>query len=313
MSAIGLPAHDLLIGLNPPDGVHVVDVGARWGSAGAWWRLHNYATVHSFEPDAAECERLDRLHPGTRHHPYALGGSECTETLHVTSEPGGSSLLKLIPGTDPRISSLPLLRDYQVVAELPVPVMRFRHWVTQHSGWPIERDPDFFKIDVQGYEMHVLRGIGPARTRMLAVEVEVLFAPMYEGQCYFSDVDRFLRGCGMSLWRLTPQVHYSRQKHPKPGCERALQQGVYNNVCQGYHSHAGRLFWSNAFYFRDPLTIPAFDRTRLLKLAAFHEAAGDFDGAVGALERALVGEMSEVGAELTLRIREAIDELNRHY
>lgn len=286
------PALELLKTAALPDGVHAVDVGARWGSKGAWWRLDGAATVHSFEPDVEECERLNVSHAPDRFYPYALGDQECTGKLYVANEPGGSSLLKLIQSDDPRISPYPLLRGYSVVKEVEVPVVRFRTWVWQHSNWPLMRNADFFKLDTQGYELHVLQGLGPARMNVLAVETEVLFAPMYEGQCYFGDVDRFLRGMGMCLWRLNPQVHYARNLDPRSRnvAQEVVSRAVFNNVSCETTTHAGNLFWANAVYFRSPEAMSTSDWNGLIKLAAFMEAAGDRDGAIGALQRALEGE-----------------------
>ena len=74
-----------------------VDVGARGGIASRWDRFLNVLNVTAFEPDSAECERLDRdaasfPYP-IRYLPVALGReSDDAVPFHVTNWPVASSV-----------------------------------------------------------------------------------------------------------------------------------------------------------------------------------------------------------------------------
>ncbi len=55
------------------------------------------------------------------------------------------------------------------------------------------------KIDVQGYELNVLRGAKSALSLMTAAFVELLFAPLYQGQSRYSDVIDALDAAGLKF------------------------------------------------------------------------------------------------------------------
>jgi len=57
-------------------------------------------------------------------------------------------------------------------------------------------EPLLVKIDVQGYELHVLRGGEQTIRRAEAVIVETSFQPLYQGGPLFSDVFQLLTGWG---------------------------------------------------------------------------------------------------------------------
>src|SRR5215813_8045416 len=63
----------------------VLDVGGRWGAEASWWRLAPLAKLIGFEPDAAECGRLNALRGGfgEEYVPLALSDSSGSATLHV--------------------------------------------------------------------------------------------------------------------------------------------------------------------------------------------------------------------------------------
>lgn len=283
------PIQDLVRKHFPPGSINVLDVGARWGSKGAWWRLGSPVFVHGFEPDAAECERLNKLAlPGERYHPVALGSLSTIETLHLASERGGSSLLPLLDPTDPRIAPYPLISAYTEVGQESVLSQRYDDWVTASSPQTISA-VDFVKADVQGFENYVFKGMGAHLERVLGVEAEVSFNEMYEGQPLFGDVARTLRRSGLEVWRIDHLVHYQERHSDRL---RRTVTAAFDNVHTSTPGGSGRLFWANAVFFRPsrsiPLTSPTADRD-LLVLGAFMEASGDRDGAAGCLRWLLSG------------------------
>ena len=67
-------------------------------------------------------------------------------------------------------------------------------------------------MDIQGGEAMALRGAGRllAQQAVWLIYVEVLFAPLYEGQAYFCDVSAILANHGYQLFGLYNLVQSDR-------------------------------------------------------------------------------------------------------
>jgi FkbM family methyltransferase len=172
--------------------VHLIDVGARAGLAKRWNPFLKQIRALGFEPDPVECTRLNAQKSAVRYLPTALGEHDGeSATLHITSQPGCSSILR------PNRS---LLRHYpygaqmEVTKTIPVTLERM-DTVCQREGFV----PDVIKIDTQGSELAILKGAGALLKNVIAVETEVEFIPMYEGQPLFSDMDLWMREQGFQL------------------------------------------------------------------------------------------------------------------
>src|SRR2546423_14395615 len=75
--------------------VVAVDVGCRDGVRPAWRELKPHALLVGFDPDPAECARLNSAagNPAQeRYEPLALAASDGEATLHLTADPQSSSL-----------------------------------------------------------------------------------------------------------------------------------------------------------------------------------------------------------------------------
>lgn len=93
-------------------------------------------------------------------------------------------------------------------------------------------DVDFIKVDTQGSELFVLEGAAGALGGCFGLEVEVEFAPIYEGQPLFGDIDGLLRQRGFSLFDLRP-YHWKR------------------SAGRHFGGPKGQLVSADALYFRD--------------------------------------------------------------
>jgi FkbM family methyltransferase len=205
----------------------VVDVGAQ--SLGA--RSHAYSSlfdatavdVVGFDPLAARLtERAEREdHDGNLSLlPFALGdGAE--HTLYVNNDDATSSLFPLNAAHNARFDHLSSLRTVHTER------VRTRRLDDVLAPGPV----DFLKLDVQGAELMVLQG-GPATTAAAAVvHCEVEFAPIYEGQPLFPDVQRELAIHGFELVDL-------------------LVDSRYRYLTASAESSPDRLLWADAVYFR---------------------------------------------------------------
>ncbi|MEA2844479.1 MAG: hypothetical protein QOJ69_2150 [Actinomycetota bacterium] len=227
----------------------VVDVGCRWGPQAVWLELPG-ARVIGFDPDEDECRRLTELaggSPAARFVPVTLGAEPGPAVLYVTAEPACSSLYP------PDVSLLTTRESLDVIAptaQLPVELQRLDDWTAAEG---VDR-VDYLKLDTQGSELDVLRGATRTLASVRAVEVEVEFNPIYEGQPLFADVDRFLRRHGFVLWRLAHLAHYG------------VRDGSSNFETHETHwfdsrpavltGGGGQLYWADAFYVRREVAFP---------------------------------------------------------
>ncbi len=253
-----------------PHSIQMVDVGARWGATSAWFRLPGLARLYGFEPDAEECARLASiLDPNTdTFFPIALGSHDGEATLHVTAEPACSSIY---PPSEWMRSRFPSLTEaMRPVRTIQVPTQRLDTWASQQQ---IDRI-DFIKLDTQGAELDILRGAEKSLDKVLGIEAEVIFNPLYDGQPVFSDVDAFLRKRGFHLWRLDSLAHYAEV--PSMASSGVVFQ-QYDFLRIESPAGGGRLVWGNAVYFRDREAFTG-DRPALHRLAILLEALGDHDG-----------------------------------
>lgn len=245
----------------PADPFVVVDVGCRWGFAERFLTTNGRVRVYGFDPDQAECARLEAayasLAPGTvTLVPLALSAQPGRRRLHLTHEPACSSLFE----PDPALTSAyPALNCAREVGTLEVETTTLDDWSRKAGVGRI----DYLKLDTQGSELAILRGAERTLADVRCLEIEVEFNPIYRGQSLFADVDSYMRRQGFLLWRLTNLVHYSHGATAiGPLAETAVH---YDDVHRyTYPVHGGQLYWADAHYVRADALLPrdAQDVTR---------------------------------------------------
>lgn len=202
--------------------VVLVDVGARDGIDSRWKPFHQHLDVIAFEPDPFECERLNRSnwpYP-IKFMPLALGATDGEKvTLNICKNPGCSSLLR---------PNLALCRDFPYGQQMEV--VGQHHMTLSRLDSVCSVQPDVIKVDTQGTELDILRGAGALLDHTMAVELEVEFAPQYEGQPLFGDIDSYMRQRGFML--------------------RGLRRSYWRNAADYAHAHGGQLIHGDALYLR---------------------------------------------------------------
>jgi len=169
----------------------LVDVGARSGIDERWAPYHQHLDVIGFDADKVECDRLNasKFPYKVRYLPHALGSSDGQKVeLRICKKPGCSSLLE--PNME-FCKDFPYGHNMEVVERRPMTLSRLDS--------VLDVQPDVLKIDTQGYELEILRGAGKLLDGTLAVELEVEFAPLYQDQPLFSELDTFMRSKGFDL------------------------------------------------------------------------------------------------------------------
>jgi FkbM family methyltransferase len=171
----------------------VLDVGAQYGQfARAAAIAFPGCRVVAFEPLRASIERLRRAvghRPDIQVLEFALGDRDGEEILHVSRNPGSSSVLRLeaahvraFPGTE-------IAREERI---------RVRRLDTLVNAGEVRLDrPVLMKVDVQGFEARVFEGCGTALDRVDALIVEMSLVALYAGQPLLADVRRLLESRGL--------------------------------------------------------------------------------------------------------------------
>jgi FkbM family methyltransferase len=233
------------------DPIVVVDVGCRWGFADVWADFGDRCIAIGFDPDVEECARLEQRYEGraeVRVVPVGLGAHDGEATLYVTEERAGTSLYPSAPDAFERH---PTVAAGRVEYTTTVEVQRLDDWTAAEDIGPV----DVIKLDTQGSELDVLQGASRVLEGVRAIEVEVEFNPLYDGQPLFGDVDRFLREHGFVLWGLKHLSHYAQAGTFTDW--RLREHHWFDRYAADVWIGAGQLFWADAFYVRREIAYPA--------------------------------------------------------
>lgn len=175
----------------------VFDVGAFRGDfaracRGAW----PDCTVHSFEP--LELAPRDTGHTHWQWHNVALGGAPGAATINRNVFVPSSSMLPMLELHE---TAFPYTKGSEPVEVIVGTVAQYVDVVVT---------PALLKIDVQGYELEVLRGAGEYLGLFDAVVLEVSHEPLYDGAPLPEQLAGFLAEHGFVLHSVV-----DRMPHPK--------------------------------------------------------------------------------------------------
>lgn len=171
----------------------VVDVGANRGQFSLLARsLFPDAQVIAFEPLAGAASDYSRLFGDDEQvtlHCCALGSRTARVEMYVSRRDDCSSLLPIGPDQVRFASGTGLARREPVLVERLDALLQ-----------PQDLDGDaLLKIDVQGYELEVIRGAGELLDQFRHIYCEVSFIPLYLGQPLATDVINALADRGYRL------------------------------------------------------------------------------------------------------------------
>ena len=244
------------------DKVRVIDVGARLVPEGPHYKnliASKACSVTLVEPDVT-ASVLDVASAVEAVHNVALGDGS-VGNMNFCKLPSCSSML--LPNRECLECYSGMEYFYRVEKKISIQTYKM------DDLFP-EANFDYMDLDVQGYELEVLKFAGRNLNSLLGVHVEVSFVEKYKGQPLFRDVDVYLASRNFTFHCFTGYGTRSPRKIITDGSSvNGLNQWL----------------WADAFYFHR-LDDGEFWRhkNRLIKLASiFHCIYGSYDFAAHAL------------------------------
>jgi FkbM family methyltransferase len=182
-----LPANPTIVEAGAFDGKETIKMAMLWPQG----------TLHSFEPVPEIFEKLKKnteLFSNVHCHPVALSDSDGTATLYVSEKPqkpGQASQANSLLKPKERLKLSPLTFPKTI----EVPTIILDHWAEQNNVAQI----DFLWLDMQGYELNVLKSSPKTLAQVSVVYTEVEFVEAYEGQYQYNDVKTWLEENGFKM------------------------------------------------------------------------------------------------------------------
>lgn len=202
--------------LQPARRTRVVDIGANPIDGDPPYKPMLQAglcTVTGFEPQGEALVELQRRQgPLETYLPHAVGDGG-THTLHICRASGMSGLFA------PDAAALELFAALKPLGE----VVRTEPVATRRLDAIDEIDEiDFLKVDIQGGELAVFRHGRAKLARAVAIQTEVSFVTLYQGQPALGEVDAELRAQGfiphcfaaVKQWPIAPLVVGGDERRP---------------------------------------------------------------------------------------------------
>lgn len=181
----------------------VVDIGSNKGQfALLAIEVFPRAAIFCFEPLKEPAARLRQmLGAEIRLFETAIGPCEKESIIHVSRRPDSSSLLPIakqaivFPGTE--------LKEKRIVPTAPL---------TKYLSSECVTSPALLKIDVQGYELEVLKGCEPLLACFRYVYLECSFVELYERQALAGKVVLYLIDRNFELSGVYGQIEDSNRR-----------------------------------------------------------------------------------------------------
>lgn len=186
------------LGLRQKKGI-IADVGGADGVTAI--KLHNAfpnARVYVFEPleeNIAVLKQNILPYPSIQHYPFALGSEKSKSKITITSRITSSSLLKP--------DEAQLRQDY-LGTQLKPQDSREIQIERMDDILPSDGEVLVMKMDVQGFELEVLKGAVKSLSRCALVMVEMQNHKLYANAPMYYDIDAFLREKGFELLHNIP-------------------------------------------------------------------------------------------------------------
>lgn len=223
------------------DVLKCVDLGARGGIPSLWRPFHKILSVDAFEPDENACLEAGKNSPEYVHwNPVALSGKSGPRKFYVLNRESGSSFY---PPNEQVISALSGPDYWGIKKVMTIDTYSFSDFIRKYDR-PL---PNMIKLDTQGSELEILSSLEPPDwSDLVALEIEVEFDQVYEGQPLFCELDAFMREKKFRLFDLrTARGYLAANGEANYYLKNYLHFGV------GRQDISAKLYAGDALYIRD--------------------------------------------------------------
>ncbi len=178
----------------------VLDVGANAGQSAKKIFASGYkGRIISFEPVPGPFKKLKSKaakNPQWSVIQAAIGEMDGEIEIYVAENLESSSILPMLPRHK---EAAP---DSKEIGVIKTPLLRLDS--LKEEGKIGNQDCIFLKIDVQGFELQVIKGSLEILNQVHVIQLEMSLVPLYEGSPLFEEVLSTLKQYGFSLFSLIP-------------------------------------------------------------------------------------------------------------
>lgn len=227
------------------------DVGAAYGLPPHWRPLNGALQFYTFEPHPGSYQWLLDYYSKSKYPDcynvlnIGLSKNGGEQTLYILNAETGSSLLPVnmdSPLVDKKNSYIFPITEQKIQTRTLKSVME------EYK----EKTLDIIKLDIQGAELEVLKGLGENYlNNLIAIELEVGFDSIYKGAPKPIDVENFLKDYGLEFYDLHPVRLYPH----KNGSSKAYLDTF--NVAPLNNNIAGKLVECDMLFFRNSASLLA--------------------------------------------------------
>ena len=179
----------------------IFDIGANTGQFAQEIRNLGYnKKIISFEPLSDAHSILTSNASSDKnwliHKRCAIGESERNLEINISGNSYSSSLMPML---DAHSKAEPASKyiGKEFVNVIPLSLVFNEYSSPGHSN--------FLKIDTQGFEHHVLKGIEKYINSICGIELELSIIPLYEGSKLYSYYFNYFEKIGFELWSIEPE------------------------------------------------------------------------------------------------------------
>jgi FkbM family methyltransferase len=179
----------------------IVDVGANRGQFASSLRAFYSGAILSFEPVSGVFDELSRAaasDPDWHVHKLALGDQDAEMTIHVPTQTEFSSLLAANDYSAARFGTGTVPTKEEVVT------VRRLDGVLEDLAGVVTGEHIFLKLDTQGYDPNVFRGLGSRVEDVVALQAEMSLIPIYEGMPHWTESIALYEAAGFGVVGLYP-------------------------------------------------------------------------------------------------------------